>query len=393
MFKHRLLNLIAIFSVVIVLLLPLYSKYILFPAYNSFLIFHAEEILKGIARKMVEYNNIKTPITPDTPLPLEFLNDVEHTRETAGLWKVKIFTADGIIVYSTDPADVGNPTKKDFFPDMFKDNKLRSHIDIKGYNEELGFFSEKNYFIETYVPIKYQDIPLGAFEIYYDVTQIKESLEILKYDEQKVMIPIILLLLAGGIFSSYLAQRNMTKLRLSEEKFKELSILDELTGLLNRRGFSTQLESQLKIINRGNKSAFLIFIDLNDFKQINDKFGHEAGDEALKETARILNSTFRDSDIIGRFSENVIGRLGGDEFAVLTTQINDSDVSSSIRERLERNIDKWNKTSNAPYTLSLSCGIALYSPGSPCSAEELTGEADKLMYQQKQELKGRIDPD
>lgn len=387
MFRHRILNIITIVSIIIVFLLPFYSKYILFPAYNSFLIFHAEEILKKIGHNMVAHNQITRPINLDTPLPKDFLNDVEHTMKTNGLWKVKIFTPDGIIVYSTDPEDVGNLTRKEFFPEMFKDNKMRSHIDFKEFNEEKGFYNKQNYFIETYIPIKHQDIPIGAFEIYYDITKIKESLEELKHNEQKIMGPIILLLLAGGIFSSYLAHRNMSELKRSKQKFKELSTLDELTGLLNRRGFLIQLEQQLKIINRGNKSVFLIFADLNDFKQINDKFGHEVGDEALKEMAKILNKTFRNADIVGRFDNNAIGRIGGDEFAILATQINDTADSATIHARIEANVTKWNEESSALYKLSLSCGLALYSPDSPCSAAELIHKADSLMYQQKQKNK------
>lgn len=336
---------------------------------------------------MVAHNQITRPINLDTPLPKDFLNDVEHTMKTNGLWKVKIFTPDGIIVYSTDPEDVGNLTRKEFFPEMFKDNKMRSHIDFKEFNEEKGFYNKQNYFIETYIPIKHQDIPIGAFEIYYDITKIKESLEELKHNEQKIMGPIILLLLAGGIFSSYLAHRNMSELKRSKQKFKELSTLDELTGLLNRRGFLIQLEQQLKIINRGNKSVFLIFADLNDFKQINDKFGHEVGDEALKEMAKILNKTFRNADIVGRFDNNAIGRIGGDEFAILATQINDTADSATIHARIEANVTKWNEESSALYKLSLSCGLALYSPDSPCSAAELIHKADSLMYQQKQKNK------
>ncbi len=117
MFKHRILNLITIISVLIVLALPVYSKYILFPSYNTFLINQAESILRDIARNMMEHNDLKQPISRTSPLPEEFINDVEHVRKTTGLWKVKIFTPEGQIAYSTNPADVGNRTSKDFSPE------------------------------------------------------------------------------------------------------------------------------------------------------------------------------------------------------------------------------------------------------------------------------------
>ncbi|MDD5757978.1 MAG: GGDEF domain-containing protein [Desulfobulbaceae bacterium] len=389
MFRQKILGVITISSIFIVLLLPVYSKYILFPAYDSFLIFRAEEILKGIGSKMIEKNNIVNPISLTTQLPIHFINDVKHIMETNGFWKVKIFTAEGMIVYSTDMADIGNHTKKNFFPEMFEDNKMRSHIDIKNINDGENLSQKNHYFIETYVPIKRENIPIGAFEIYYDITAIKQSLERLKNNEQKIMAPIILLLLSGGLFSSYLAYKNMSELKRSKEKFQKLSVTDELTGVLNRRGFLRQLDKQLMVINRGNRPALLIFIDLNDFKQINDMFGHDIGDEALRETAKILNNTFRGSDFIGRLDETVIGRFGGDEFAVLVTQLHGLGDSALIQERLEANIMQWNKTSETSYNLSLSVGIAKYSPESPCSADELICEADMLMYQQKQNRKNR----
>ncbi len=277
MFKHRTLNIITIVSILVVLSLPAYSKYVLFPSYNKFLIGHAEKILKVIGRNMIEHNGIEKPILVDSPLPSRFIADVEHMRKTDGLWKVKIFTADGRIVYSTDPADVGTHTRKKFFPEMFKENTLRSHIDIKQLKGINDLTKKTHYFIETYVPIKRGDLPIGAFEIYYDITDVKLSLERLKRNEQKVLAPIILLLLAGGLFSSYLAHKNMFELKRSQEKFKELAIVDELTGLLNRRGFVQSLDKQLKIINRGKMSAFLIFIDLNYFKKLNNHLLKQVG--------------------------------------------------------------------------------------------------------------------
>ncbi len=379
MFKHRILNIITIISVLIVLALPIYSKYILFPSYNAFLIDQAESVLKGIARNMVEHNNLKQPISNHSPLPTDFINDVEHIRKTTGLWKVKIFTPAGQIVYSTHPADVGNQTTKNFFPEMFRDNALKSHIAVKELTDAGTATASRHYFIETYVPILQNNIPLGAFEIYYDITEIKQSLEALKYKEQKILIPIIFLLLAGGLISSYVAHKTMSELKKSKERFKELSMVDELTGLLNRRGFVRELEKQLQTSTRNRSTSFLLFLDLNDFKKINDRFGHEIGDEALMETAKILQATFRGSDTIGRF--------GGDEFAVLAPQVTDTDDSRAIHERIEENVRQWNREAKAEYELSLSFGIARFSPTTPCSVDELLKKADALMYKQKYKRK------
>lgn len=100
-----------------------------------------------------------------------------------------------------------------------------------------------------------------------------------------------------------------TQLARQAQALEELAIRDELTGLYNRRGFITMAQQQLKIALRTGTPLLLFFIDLDDLKTINDNLGHQAGDQALVAAARILKSTFREADILGR--------IGGDEFAIL----------------------------------------------------------------------------
>jgi len=94
-------------------------------------------------------------------------------------------------------------------------------------------------------------------------------------------------------------------------KLNNLSQTDELTGLYNRRGFISLTRSSLELAQRMGKSGLLFFIDMDGLKVINDSYGHEEGDIAIKEIANILRSAFRKSDIVAR--------LGGDEFTVFTT--------------------------------------------------------------------------
>ena len=171
----------------------------------------------------------------------------------------------------------------------------------------------------------------------------------------------------------------MSQLIRAKEKFHQLAITDNLTGLLNRRGFNDFAEKQLKIINRGDKYSFLVFIDLDDFKLINDSFGHDVGDSALVETANILRNTFRQSDIIGR--------LGGDEFTILSTQENNLEDQFIIRQRLDKNLKLWNMEKRKLFKISFSVGMAVYSPKNPCSYDELLTNADALMYEIKKRRK------
>ena len=157
-----------------------------------------------------------------------------------------------------------------------------------------------------------------------------------------------------------------------EEQLRALSLVDDLTGLNNRRGFLALAEQQIKFARRNNRELVLLFVDMDDFKQINDKHGHQAGDIALQRAARVLRATFRDSDIIAR--------LGGDEFVVLAA---DTGTSAQIVERLRRSLVERNKSEDYPYTLSFSVGAARFDPEDPPTIQELLHTADEMLYEQK----------
>ena len=127
---------------------------------------------------------------------------------------------------------------------------------------------------------------------------------------------------------SYAIARQSVRLHLFS-----LSLMDELTGLHNRRGFVSLAEQRLKLTSRQGVRSTLIFIDVDNLKYINDTFGHREGDGALQQIAGLLRECFRESDIIGR--------LGGDEFCVLLSQTAAAG-DLLIRQRLAQLIDRSN---------------------------------------------------
>jgi len=154
-----------------------------------------------------------------------------------------------------------------------------------------------------------------------------------------------------------------------------LALTDDLTTLYNRRGFFTLAAQQMKVATRTKHALSLIFIDLDGLKGINDRWGHQAGSQAIITAAHILTATFRDSDIIARF--------GGDEFVVLAM---DSDVQDqdTVLRRLEAQRARHSELTNAPYQLSMSIGVAHCTVEQPCSLDELLAQADAQMYAHKQ---------
>ncbi len=173
--------------------------------------------------------------------------------------------------------------------------------------------------------------------------------------------------------------KDITLRKALEKRLFELSITDELTSLLNRRGFIEMSDKQLSLAERSSGDLFLLFVDLDNMKWINDHFGHSMGDKALAEAAHLLLSTFRDSDIFGR--------LGGDEFAVLLTGTPGMNSEQAIMKRLQKSIERVNKKRGRQYKLSMSVGIVKHDHKKPLIIDELIEKADAQMYEAKKRKK------
>jgi diguanylate cyclase (GGDEF)-like protein len=157
-----------------------------------------------------------------------------------------------------------------------------------------------------------------------------------------------------------------------EEEIHRLSVTDVMTGLLNRRGFFLHAERSFKVARRQGIPSALIFADIDGLKGVNDELGHDAGDRCIQDSARILQDSFRDSD--------VVARLGGDEFAAFTLGATQPQV---ILTRIQENIEGSREHSSLPYQISFSTGIVQCDPSSDLTLSDYLALADKQMYEQK----------
>jgi len=155
---------------------------------------------------------------------------------------------------------------------------------------------------------------------------------------------------------------------------RSLSLIDDLTGLYNRRGFADLGEQYLKLARRTARPVSMVFLDLDHFKTINDSLGHHVGDRALQKVADILRATFRRSDIIAR--------LGGDEFAVLALEASGESAEALI-DRLRERFRDFNDSRAEPYTLAASIGMARHDGDLRMRLEDLLAQADGAMYDEK----------
>lgn len=165
----------------------------------------------------------------------------------------------------------------------------------------------------------------------------------------------------------------VTELENANERLRNLSLTDGITGLNNRRGFMILATGLLKFARRVGYSLSLLYIDLDSLKHTNDTLGHTVGDALIVRFANILTGTFRDSDIIGR--------MGGDEFVVLMADATESDVES-MRAHLQRNVDAHNLQTDRP-AIAFSMGVIRVFPEASLTMEELLSQADRAMYEHK----------
>lgn len=148
---------------------------------------------------------------------------------------------------------------------------------------------------------------------------------------------------------------------------------DELTGLLNRRGFDIELKRALTNAGRHDEQGVLIYIDLDGFKPVNDTFGHAAGDEVLRRVAVILGDNVRDTDYVGR--------IGGDEFVILMTRTYWKDClyrSEIISNCLNQAVINWNG-----HQIAVKASIGMHNYGSNDSGHDILKRADEAMYKTK----------
>jgi diguanylate cyclase (GGDEF)-like protein len=161
-------------------------------------------------------------------------------------------------------------------------------------------------------------------------------------------------------------------------KIKELAITDELTGLFNRRHLLVRLDKQRAIANREGTHFVLGFVDLDKFKSINDQFGHQVGDDVLRQFSDLLQESVREVDLVARY--------GGEEFVLLLNGVG-IETAAIVVERIRSAVENM-KFSDQKLAITVSVGITAYR--APETAKETLERADKLLYQAKEEGRNRV---
>jgi diguanylate cyclase (GGDEF)-like protein len=178
----------------------------------------------------------------------------------------------------------------------------------------------------------------------------------------------------GGGRMIFASVRDITARRKLENELRQQALHDALTDLPNRVLFMDRLGQAIKQTGRRKKSIAVFFVDLDDFKSVNDSLGHEAGDQLLIGIARRLSESVRAAD--------TAARLAGDEFTVLLEDLDDAQEATLVAERILEALDAPFRVKGRRLKVAASIGIA-WTSGPDVTPEELLNEADEAMYRAK----------
>jgi diguanylate cyclase (GGDEF)-like protein len=319
----------------------------------------------------------------EEPLTLhrEAQADLDAAMADYNLYKIKVFSKSGKTIYSSSPEDIGTQNSNDYFINIVALGNTYTKV-VKKNTKSLESQVVTRDVMETYIPILSENDFVGAFEIYYDITDHIAELNRLtgKYS-------LVLYCMSGAVILIVLIALVGFKMATEErEKFEtqllEMAHTDNLTNLCNRRRFEELLQYEIGKHLRYKAGGSILLFDIDHFKDVNDTFGHQAGDTVLKRMCQICRGDLRDSDIFARY--------GGEEFTVYTP---DSDPNQAYRiaERLRSAIEASTfHTDRGEIKITISIGIAHLKELPNPTIETLIMLADKALYKAKKNGRNRV---
>jgi len=283
------------------------------------------------------------------------------------IYRIHYFNKNGKVLYSTEKEKIGTFNSHSYFKDIISKGKIHYSIKLKGNKTSENEVSQKSV-VEIYIPIMKNNSFIGAFELYYDISKsVKEISEYIDLIFKLNLLIFFTILILFFIILYWISAKSL--------KEKELISKDYLTNLFNRRYFYEIIENFIQLSKRNKTPISLCMIDIDNFKNINDQYGHSVGDIVLKTFADEVKEIIRQSDILVRF--------GGEEFLLLlpNTNIDNAEILAN------KICTHFNKSSNEVH-FTVSIGISEYKNNN--SIDNLINEADQCLYLAKENGKNQV---
>lgn len=478
-------RLLFIIAVTVGIGIPLFEGLYVYPRFLDWLTDSTEDDALRIGRHLAATLSTETALSQEA-IPERFRNEVDQVVRDLEIERLKLFSPDGTVIFSTQAGDVGGSNRSPYFHEQVAKGIPYSKVVKKDAQTLEGRVVSRDV-VETYVPLLREGVFVGAMEIYYDITAKKSDLQQLREGtllnivlvSLGLMLSILVILLliarfrrdaekaeqryqaivdtfsrtgdgiciidaefhpiymndvmadqfgargnlpcykaifgldapcdecrlpailqdnetvkyrraANGCFYDVIAApirdrdgtvysmavyRNITEQRVAEERLLHQANFDNLTHLPNRQLAEDRLSQALKSAHRNQQKTVLMFIDLDDFKKVNDTLGHDVGDRLLVQAAERLKSAVREDDTVARY--------GGDEFLIIVGNLDQAMDAEPIAEKVLDAFSHPFEIGSERLIVSTSIGLSVY-PDDGEDTVVLLKNADTAMYRAKE---------
>lgn len=349
---------------------PIIFKTFIIPTFKDEMITNILDESKRVSSHLsnsIDFNNLKT----------EEINKIMHKElDEFQIEKIHYFAKDGTVIYSTENSKIGTVNENDYYHNIVAKGELFYKIVSKGHKtaEDETITTDV---IEIYVPNMKDNKFVSAFELYYDI-----SSEITSFE--KISTIMMTLIISANIFGClfliivfYIVSKNNLQIKKYQKDLKDLAERDPLTGIYNRRSFFEISSHMDSLKNRNKESMSIAMIDIDNFKKINDTYGHQSGDGVIQLLAGTLINLTRKSDVVARY--------GGEEFIILFPEAN-INGAEIVTNKICKEVEKLILDVDIKFTVSI--GISEFK--SEQNIDEVISEADKALYRAKETGKNRV---
>ncbi len=304
----------------------------------------------------------------DAPLSVQTKRNLDEASQVGDIYRFRIWDTAGNLVFKSERlTSAGAPI---VFSEKRAANAAASGSIVNEVHEG-GPPQNVSFFVESFIPVRRNGAVIGIFDVFLDQSDDK-----LLYQKSLLLtegIIAILVIFAAGL-PGYIVFNQMVALRTAKTEAQFQSEHDGLTGISNRTRLSNVSKGALALNRRNKSHTAALMIDLDRFKEINDSFGHAAGDEVLKAVAMRLKSSIREEDFAARF--------GGDEFVVLQVGMAQPSGARFLADRLIEALSEPYDVGGTALACGASVGVAI-SPADADDFEKLIACADAALYKSK----------